>query len=335
MASIFGEKIPIMLGPMAIETSRIELPVAVAKEGGIATITITGHKPEDIRKRILAIRERAGKEAILFVNVMDADNLKLVRLKAALDTGEIDGVSQGAGVSRDVPRMCEEYKKPFVPIICHPSQVSFYRDRLKFKVAAWLVEGGDAGGHDGDINMSVVKRGDKTLETIKEMAEKTSVIAAGNIRPSNIKRVLSIADVVQLATSMIVTEESARELPIQVIELYRRAKEEDVVLIDSPVGYYGRALNTKLVQDVKASKVFPPNEVYNTTCVHCLKKCLCRDSGFTKSFCIISALRKVIDVDDENFMDFALFFCSKGIGIWNEIISVRQVIEKYLHPLTI
>lgn len=332
MASIFGEKIPIMLGPMAIETSKIELPVAVAKEGGIATITITGQKPKDIQKRIFTIRERAGKEAILFVNIMAADYLKLTRLKTAFDTGMIDGASQGAGVSRDIPKMCEEYKKPFIPIISHPNQVDIYQNRFKFKVAAWLVEGGDAGGHDADINMSVVKKGDKTLETIKEMAGKTPVIAAGNIRPSNIKRVLSIADIAQVATSMIVTEESVRELSLEVIELYRKAKKEDVVLINSPVGYYGRALNTKLVQDVNTGKVFPP-KYYNIACKKCLVKCRCRDSGFKESFCIISALRKITDTKDENYLDKALFFSSLGIGIWNEIIPVKEVIRKYLDEL--
>lgn len=336
MKNVFGDgRLVLIQGGMALKSSMglsgavSGLTEATDDVVTVGVVAITGQGNREIAQSIGDARQKAGAKGVLGVNVMAADSRASLHTEMALKTGEIDLVIQGAGVSKDIPKLCELYGVDFVPIISKPEQVAKYL--RMFKVAAFIYEAVEAGGHIGSLEHGLFIPGDNTLEQIIAAAGDIPVVAAGAITPDRVKPVLKRgARGIQVATPYLLADEC--ELPLAVKEFYAKAKHEDVILVDSPAGMPGRSISNFLAKNFiygeESTECLPP-EAYDLKCINCIKRCKCRDSGFTRNFCIRAAL---LAAKNGN-LTMGLYFTGDAIGDWNRLTTVKEVTELYLNEM--
>lgn len=107
-------KVPIVQGGMAIRLSTARLAAAVANEGGIGLIAISGMPMDEIRYEIRLARSLT--KGVIGVNIMVAARNFADAVRTAMDEG-IDLVVAGAGFSRDIFGLGRETGTPVVPIV--------------------------------------------------------------------------------------------------------------------------------------------------------------------------------------------------------------------------
>ncbi len=297
--------LPIIQGGMAVRISLAPLAAAVANEGGVGIIAGSGLHPPELAEHIR--RARKLTDGIIGVNIMVALGEFAELVRTAIRE-KVDLIISGAGFSRDAFKWCHNANIPFVPVVSS-ERVAKLAER--FGAATIVVEGKEAGGHLGTDQplLSILPR------IIK--AVKIPVIAAGGIfRGSDIAKVLSMgASGVQMGTRFAASEESNAATAWK--ETYVRAKPEDVVIIESPVGMPGRALLTPFTKALFAGKV--PKPVDYKRCVKCLKHC-------KKNYCIIEALVRAQRGD----MKRGLVFCGERVGEVKEILPVGEIIKNLI-----
>ncbi len=293
-------KVPIMQGGMAVRISMAKLAAAVANEGGIGLIAASGIKPPEL---IENIREaRSLTDGILGINVMVAVKEFANLVKAAIKEG-IDLIVAGAGFSRDAFKLCADAKVAYVPIISAEKAAKLAE---KLGASAVILEGKEAGGHLGSL--------DSTWDTLPKIVKAVTipVIAAGGIlNGEDIARALSMgASGVQMGSRFALSEESNASLGWK--QACINAMPEDVILVESPVGLPGRALNNKFVQKLKRG-----DELIKAKCISCLKDC-------SKVYCIMDALERGRQGDLEN----GLVFCGERVGEIKDILPVKEIFKK-------
>ena len=99
-------------------------------------------------------------------------------------------------------------------------------------------------------------------------------------------------------------------------QAYIQAKEEDIAIIQSPVGMPGRALRNAFIRRVEETKD-PIRKCYN-----CLKKC----NPAEVPYCITKALIDAVQGDVDN----GLIFCGANIGRIREMTTVHDLIQGLL-----
>lgn len=208
-----------------------------------------------------------------------------------------------APFSRDIFAIGRAYNVAVVPIV---SSVKLAKISEKLGASAIVVEGTEAGGHLG------------TQESIKTIlpdiikAVKIPVIAAGGaVCGADVAELLKLgASGVQMGSRFAASEESNGAPALK--EFYLKMTKEDVVQIDSPVGYKGRAILNPFAQ-----KVLDGNPPRPTTCDACLKHC-------SRSFCIIRALTRAQQGDVETGLVFT------GANMWKikEILPVKEIFRR-------
>jgi len=122
------------------------------------------------------------------------------------------------------------------------------------------------------------------------------------------------ADGVQMATRFVATDECS--VADNYKQAYVNAKDEDVVIIESPVGMPGRAIKNKFVEKIQG--VIEPFK--------CNYKCL-KDCSY--KYCIISALLNAMKGD----LDNGLVFCGANVGQVKKIQPVKEVFAELLAEL--
>ncbi|HDP69918.1 MAG TPA: nitronate monooxygenase [Actinobacteria bacterium] len=297
--------LPIIQGGMGVRISLAPLAAAVANEGGIGLIAASGVHPPELAEHIRKAKELT--DGIVGINIMVAvREFKELILTAIQE--KIDLIVAGAGFSRDIFQLGKEHNVPIVPIV---SSDRVARLAEKFGASAVIVEGKEAGGHLGTDRplFSILP------EIIK--AVQIPVIAAGGIlKGSDIVKALFMgAKGVQMGTRFAASEESSAAPAWK--EEYVKAKAEDVVLIKSPVGLPGQALNTSFVRDLFANKVPAFKDIKR--CVACLKHC-------KKDFCIIEALENA----QQGNIEKGLIFCGERVGEIKDILSVKEIIANLI-----
>ncbi|HEY5468267.1 MAG TPA: nitronate monooxygenase [Coriobacteriia bacterium] len=294
-------RLPMIQGGMAVRISMAPLAAAVAREGGIGIIAGSGLTPEELRHEIRTARESADG-GVIGVNIMVAVRNFAELVKAAIDE-KIDLVISGAGFSRDVFDWTREAGVPMVPIVGSP-RVAVLSER--FGAAAVVVEGQDAGGHLGAV-LPVRELLPSILEAVS-----IPVVAAGNIvTGADIHELMSAgAAGVQMGTRFAATVESSASDAFK--RMYVDAAEDDIVLVDSPVGLPGRALRNPLTERLAAG-VEPRIE----RCIVCLKKC-------GKQFCIMDKLVKAQGGDVED----GLVFTGGGVARIHDVPTVRELMDR-------
>ena len=297
--------IPIIQGGMAIRITTARLAAAAANVGGIGLIAASSMKPKELRYEIRLARS-LSPHGIIGINEMVAANDFADAVKIAIDEG-IDLVVAGAGFSRDMFQYGKESGTPIVPIV---SSAKLAKISEKLGAAAVVVEGKEAGGHLG-TDQSV-----RSIISDVRATVKIPVFAAGGILTGqDIADLHKMgADGVQLGSRFAASIESNAAPSLK--EYYLKTKQEDVVIIHSPVGLPGRAVRTPFSARIMEGPV-PPK-----VCDHCLKQC-------DHHFCIIRALSRAQQGDVET----GLVFTGEFMPRIDRIMSVHEIFEELKQQL--
>ncbi len=326
---------------MGVKVSTASLASAVANCGGAGTIASVGlgyGTPENETNFIKASREglqreiRQAKEltqGIVGVNIMVAasnyDDLvqTTVREKA-------DFIASGAGLPLMLPELTEASSIKLIPIVSSVRAMNIiikaWKRRYNRLPDAIVVEGPLAGGHLGFKFEELTSHNENNLERLivdvlkavkeyeKDLNINMPVIAAGGIfNGKDVAKFLRLgASGVQIATRFVATFECS--IADEFKELYLAAREEDIVIIKSPVGMPGRVIRTKFIDKIMAGARMPFKCNYQ-----CLKTC----DPKIAPYCIAEALFKAISGD----MDNAVVFAGSNVSRVDRIVSVKELID--------
>lgn len=340
--------IPIVQGGMGVRVSLSSLVSAVANEGGIGTIASVGLG--DIKAAEYEF-EKQSREALIneihkaksktnghiAINVMaalsNADDL----IKAAVNEG-IKLIVVGAGLPLRLPRLIEDDSVNLLPIVSSGRAagliLSAWDKRYERTADGIILEGPLAGGHLG-FSIEQLKQPDKysldillpeVLEAVKayedKYGRKIPIIAAGGIYTGkDIARMLSKgASGVQIATRFVCTEEC--DVSREFKQAYLDAKEEDIVIINSPVGLPGRAIRNKFLKDL---------EIKGRMKIRCPYRCLSACKVAEARYCIALVLLNSYFGDVDN----GLIFAGENAYRINKIVTVKELIDELLAELAV
>jgi len=338
--------IPIVQGGMGVRVSLASLAAAVAEEGGVGTISSIGlgnfesaqHEYERISREALQeeIRKaRAMTQGILAVNFMGVLSNVEDLLRTAVQEG-IKIIVFGAGLPMRLPKIVDDPNVNLVPIVSSARGAELilrgWAKRFERTAGAIILEGPLAGGHLGFTVEQLEHLEDYTLESlVPELVEvvkpfedrfgsKIPIIAAGGIfAGGDIARMLSLgASGVQMATRFVCTVEcnAAQEFK----QTYLDAREEDIVIIKSPVGMPGRAVRNRFLEDLETVDRLDINCLY-----HCLTICKVAEA----KFCIAQALLNAYRGD----IDHGLVFCGQNAHRIDKIVTVKELIAELVGEL--
>ena len=333
--------LPIVQGGMGIGISLSSLASAVAACGGIAVISAAqiGFEEEDFGTNPLAANIRALKkhieiarlkapEGIIGVNIMCAANNYEELVKASIEAGAHIIIS-GAGLPTKLPSLCKDSDIALAPIVssdrsCEVLFKLWHRHYNRVPDAV-VFEGPEAGGHLGFKIEELENRADnfyevemikilKVIKTYEEMYDKhIPLITAGGVYSgADIAHFLKLgASGVQMATRFVATDECDAHINFK--KAYVECNKEDIVIVKSPVGMPGRALNNAFVKRTQLGNIK----------VKKCHKCLTHCNPAETPYCITEALINAVKGNIEN----ALIFCGSNAYKINSIVSVKELMD--------
>jgi len=290
---------PIIQGGMAIRVSTAPLAAAVANAGGIGIIAATGMSVEELKNEIRQARQMT--KGIIGINIMFAVRQFATLVHEAIDE-KIDLIITGAGFSRDIFKWGADAGVPIVSIV---SSGKLAKISEKLGASAIVAEGTEAGGHLG-TDRSIFEILPEIISNVK-----LPVIAAGGIVDgSGIAKVIRMgASGVQMATRFVASVECAVADAFK--QAYLKAKQDDIMLISSPVGLPGRAIRNPFVKDVMDGCPAPIKG-----CELCLKDC-------SREYCIIQALENA----RLGKIDEGVVFAGKNVSQIKDILPVQKIFD--------
>ena len=338
--------IPIVQGGMGVRVSLSSLASAVANEGGIGTISSIGLGNLDDSKREY---ERISREALareitkarsmtdghIAINFMGV----LSNVDDLVTTAVREGIKMivfGAGLPTKLPALVQDPSVNLVPIVSSSRVAEFilrtWNKRYQRTADGLILEGPLAGGHLGfseeqlkhTEDYSLEKLLPEVLETIKpyedKYGKKIPIITGGGIyNGKDIARMLSLgASGVQMGTRFVCTEEC--DVSQQFKQAYLDAKQEDIVIIKSPVGMPGRAINNRFLKNL---------EVKGKLKISCPYRCLTACKVEKARYCIAQALVNSYFGD----VDHGLIFCGQNAYRIDKITTVKKLIHELLSEL--
>jgi NAD(P)H-dependent flavin oxidoreductase YrpB (nitropropane dioxygenase family) len=331
---------------MGVRVSLSSLAAAVAEEGAIGTISSIGLGDVEASKTEY---ERMSREALereirkargmtkghLAVNFMGV----LSNVDDLIATAVREGIRliiYGAGLPAKLPAQITEPDVNLVPIVSSSRVAEFilrsWDKRYARTADALILEGPLAGGHLGfseeqlqdPERHSLERLLPEVLETIKpfedKFGRKIPIIPAGGIYSgSDIARMLRMgASGVQMATRFVCTEECGVSQEFK--QSYLDAREEDIVIIKSPVGMPGRAINNVFLQDLAEKGKLK---------IKCPYRCLSACKVDKANFCIAQALVNSYF----GKVDEGLIFCGQNAHRIEKIVSVKDLIAELMTEL--
>lgn len=345
-------ELPIIQGGMGVGVSRSSLAGAVAAEGGVGIISTAqiGYDEEGfeknqaecnlkaIEKHIKKAKELAKGAGLVGVNVMVALKHYKEHVKAAVKAGA-DVIICGAGLPTELPGIVAEAANevpgdgglPAVaPIVSSEKAAkillkmwSKHYDRTADFI---VIEGPKAGGHLGfskeqlgDIGALDYDEEIKKIIACKKMYEEKYhcnipvIVAGGIFDKKDIEHAISLgADGVQIASRFVATEECDASQAYK--DAYMNAKEEDIQIVQSPVGMPGRALRNTFIENVEKSRQTIKK------CYQCLEKCNPKEVPY----CITKALIDAVQGDVDN----GLIFCGADVGRIDKMTTVHELMAE-------
>lgn len=302
-------KIPIIQGGMGVGISLSGLASAVANAGGVGVIAANAIgmlEPDyytnglEANKRALRKEIRKARklsDGIIGVNIMVALNDFHDLLQVTIEE-KADLVILGAGLPlRGIPvQELKEAGVKVVPIVSSARATAlifrYWQKNYDTVPDAVIVEGPKAGGHLGFKEEQIDDPG-YALENIvpgvigeieayeKQFGKSIPVLPAGGIYTGeDIYKYFEMgAGGVQMATRFVATDECDADIKFK--ETYVNCKEEDIMIIKSPVGMPGRAIRNSFLKKLDSG------ERENYRCPwRCLNQC-----GIKKAqYCISQAL---------------------------------------------
>jgi len=340
--------IPIVQGGMGVGVSLSGLAAAVANEGGIGVIATAGigmletdfdRNFKEANRRALRREINRAKEmtaGTIGVNIMVASSDYDDLLQVAVDEGA-DLVFLGAGLPLKIPKILASDGLRKVPVKIVPIVSSSRAAKLIFQYwgkhynyvpDAVVVEGPLAGGHLG-FKKEQINNPDFALEKIlpevisvikpfeQNFDKSIPVIVAGGVYTgADIHRFLQLgAQAVQMATRFVATHECDASAEFK--EAYVKCKKEDLIIIDSPVGLPGRAIQNEFLEKIASGIKIPFKCPWK-----CLKTCNIKSSPY----CIAIALTNA----KKGKLERGFAFAGANAYRIDTIISVRELIETLL-----
>jgi len=347
---------PIVQGGMGVGISWDKLAGNVSLEGGLGVISSVGtgvyNNREYADKLLKDMRPSEAdnfysKKALnaIFKNARDICGDKPLAcnvLYASVDYDRIardaceagaDMIITGAGLPLTMPEATKDYPDvALIPIVSTAKALRILCRRWKKThnrlPDAVIVEGPLSGGHQGfkyeecflpENQLEVILP--PVIEEAKNWGD-IPVIAAGGIWDhDDIVKMLELgADAVQMGTRFIGTEEcDAHDNFKQVI---LDAKEEDIKLLKSPVGYPARGVKTNL------QTMIEENTAPKIACVsNCVAPCKRGEEAREVGYCIADRLSDAFDGKKES----GLFFTGSNGYRLNEIITVKELMNKLMN----
>ena len=335
-------QVPIIQGGMGVGISLSGLASAVANEGGVGVISAAGLgiiyknlSKNYLEASILGLKEELSKarqktQGVIGVNIMVAlsNFADLVRTAIA---EKADIIFAGAGMPLNLPSFLQkDSTTKLVPIVSSGRAAKLICEKWKsiynYLPDALVVEGPKAGGHLGfsreqldEIDTMDYDEEIRQIIACKEEYEKRYekkipvIVAGGIFDRADIDHALELgADGVQIASRFVATEECDASEAYK--QAYINAKEEDVQIIQSPVGMPGRAIDGEFIQSVEKGNETPKNCPF-----HCIKTC-----DYTKSpYCIVQCLYQAA----RGNMKKGYAFTGINVHLSEKISSVKEVIS--------
>jgi len=319
--------IPIIQGGMGVRVSLASLASAVANEGGIGTISSIGlgnleaskqdYERESREALISEIRKAKkmtnGHLAVNFMGVLsNANDL----IKASIKEG-IKMIVYGAGLPTKLPALVQDPSINLVPIISSARVAELilrtWDKRYERTADGLILEGPLAGGHLGFSEGQLEHPEEYSLE--KLLPEVLELIKTGE----DIARMLSMgASGIQMGTRFVCTKEC--DVSQEFKQTYLDAKKEDIIIIRSPVGMPGRAINNRFL------KVLEEKGKLN---IKCFFRCLTACHVDKAKYCIALALVNAYAGDIDN----GLIFCGQNAYRIDKIVTVKKLIQELLAEL--
>jgi len=345
---------PIVQGGMGVGISWDQLAGTVAQNGALGVISAVGtgyYNNKEFSKKLVADRplseanfySKEGFTAIinnarkicgdkpLAANVLYAINDYGRVVTDACEAG-INIIITGAGLPTNMPEFTEGYPDvALVPIVSSAKALKIICKRWKKRYDrvpdAVIVEGPKSGGHQG-FTYEQCKMEEHQLENIvTPVVEEAAlwgdipVIAAGGVWDKN-----DIEDMmrrgargVQMGTRFIGTYECDAHANMKKVLL--EAKEEDIQLMSSPVGYPAQGVRTKL------TKMVEKREGPAVKCIsNCVAPCNRGEEAKVVGFCIADRLSDAY----EGNLETGLFFSGTNGYRLDKIISVEELLTKLI-----
>ena len=343
---------PIIQGGMGVGISWDQLAGTVSKEGALGVISSVGtrnyadrkyadkvlkdNRPSEANnfysaKALKVIFENARKicgDKPLACNVLYASVDYDQIVKDACEAGA-DMIITGAGLPLTMPEAAKAYPDvALVPIVSTAKALRILCRRWKKThnrlPDAVIVEGPLSGGHQGfkyeecflpENQLEAILP--PVIEEAKNWGDMPVIAAGGVWDHEDIVKMLALgASAVQMGTRFIGTVEcDAHENFKQVI---LDAKEEDIKLLKSPVGYPARGVKTnlqKMIEEHTAPKI---------ACIsNCVAPCQRGIEAKAVGYCIADRLSDAYD----GKVDSGLFFTGANGYKLNEIVTVKSLIE--------
>jgi len=334
-------RLPIIQGGMGVGVSGVCLASAVANEGGIGVLSsagmgvdVPGYRADPIGISIQTLKGEIRKareltNGILGVNIMVATSNFTDMAKAAIEE-KIDLIFAGAGLPLDLPKyLIEGAKTKLVPIVSSARAAATilkrWTSKYRYIPDAFVVEGPLAGGHlgfkkeqlnDADYSLeSIIPQVIETVQIYETSYGKTiPVIAAGGIYTGgDIYDFLKLgAAGVQMGTRFVTT--TVYDVAVEFKESYLNCSEEDIMIIDSPVGLPGRAIRNGFLESLGSGTLHPVSCPY-----HCI-----RTSDAAKSpYCIALALLNA----KKGRMEHGFAFAGQNAYRAERIMSVHELMQ--------
>lgn len=327
---------------MGVGVSLAWLASAVSKNGGLGIISAVtlGLLSQSaggfayLDNNLQALREQVREarkltEKPIGVNIMVALTEYEEYVKVCAEE-KVEVVCCGGGLPLNMPACLPEgCRTKAVPIVSSPRAAKLllrkWSDKYSYIPDAVVLEGPMAGGH---LGFSVAELNDpnctlwnlipplkETLDIFSQTAGKRiSLIAGGGVfSGAEILRALELgADGVQMGTRFVATDEC--DVSPAFKDAYVACKQEDLTLIESPVGMPGRAIRNEFLEKVAQGQKHPENCPWR-----CLVTCKQKDSPY----CIARAL---LHARQGNLANGFVFAGANAYRV-TEVVPVAKLME--------
>jgi len=337
-------RIPLVQGGMGVGISLSSLAGNVALNGGVGVISSAqiGYRDaaweeHPIETNLKALKEeivkakKIAKGGIIGVNIMVATRFYEKYVRTAVEAGA-DLIISGAGLPVNLPLFVKNARTKIAPIVSSLKSLEviakYWKKKYDRQPDMVVIEGPLAGGHLGFHkeeleNIEALHYHEevkKIIDRVHEMNPSIPVVAAGGIFEAEdaVPYMGMGADGVQVATRFVPTYECDADMRYK--EAYLQAKKEDIVIVESPVGMPGRAIQNPFLEQAKKGTLTKGR------CHQCLEKC----DPVKIPYCITDALIAAAKGDIEN----GLIFCGANAYKAEKLEHVADIMKEFEEELS-
>ena len=332
---------PVIQAGMGVQVAKAELAAAVAKAGGIGCISSVGlgsreasendylaDSHEHLVKEIRSAKTLAPG-GIIGMNVMVALSNYDDVIKTCVEE-KVDVIVSGAGLPLTLPGLVKGSNIKLIPVVSSGRAMKIilrsWHRRYQYMPDAVIIEGPLCGGHMAFTENQVLHPELAPIQNIlndvraelapfeAEYGKKVPLLGAENVVTADdvLEKLNMGFDGVHVGTRFICTEEAG--IDIKSKEIYVNAKNEDIIVLHSPIGLPVKVLRTPLVEKLLNNEKIP---------FGCPFRCLRACEAKAAKFCIADALLDTLAGDTEK----GLYMVGSGIGRVNDIIPAEEFFE--------